>query len=91
MLTNPLLAINQFLQRKDINEKALSLGLEEASRLLAKQYKGQRKSLSNKLQLAMGLISPTLSYGDFSSVGLVVEAVVENEKSKKRSIVSSGR
>ncbi len=67
---------------KDINEKAIELGLNEANKLLKKQV--DRKKI-NPAQMGetLGRIRPTLSYGDFSEVDMVVEAVVENIKVKK--------
>ena len=66
---------------KDINDKALDLGLNEASGLLQKQLK-RKKIDSKKMGVVLNQISPTLSYGDFKEVDLVVEAVVENPKIK---------
>ncbi|MBF0442253.1 MAG: fatty acid oxidation complex subunit alpha FadB [Oligoflexales bacterium] len=67
---------------KDINDKALELGMNEASKLLVKQV--QRNKIDNeKMARVIASIKPTLSYGDFEHVDLVVEAVVENEKIKK--------
>lgn len=67
---------------KDIADKALDLGMNEASKLLAKRVSkgkldaaGMGKVLSN--------IRPTLNYGDFGNVGVIVEAVVENQKIKQ--------
>ena len=63
-------------------DKALDLGMNEASKLLAKRVSkgkldaaGMGKVLSN--------IRPTLNYGDFGNVGVIVEAVVENQKIKQ--------
>ncbi|MFC7369972.1 MULTISPECIES: fatty acid oxidation complex subunit alpha FadB [Vreelandella] len=66
---------------KDINEEAIELGLKEARKLFSKQV--ERKKLTTE-QMAEKLtnIRPTLSYGDFDNVDLVVEAVVENPKVK---------
>ncbi|WP_373183215.1 fatty acid oxidation complex subunit alpha FadB [Halomonas campaniensis] len=66
---------------KDIKEDAIELGLKEARKLFAKQV--ERKKLTTE-QMAEKLsnIRPTLSYGDFGNVDLVVEAVVENPKVK---------
>ncbi len=67
---------------KDINEAALQLGLNEATKLLSGQLKRGR---INEQQMAKTLtqITPTLSYGDFNRADLVVEAVVENVNVKK--------
>ncbi|MBE0488026.1 MAG: fatty acid oxidation complex subunit alpha FadB [Halomonas sp.] len=66
---------------KDIKDEAIQLGLKEARKLFAKQV--ERKKLTTE-QMAEKLtnIRPTLSYGDFGNVDLVVEAVVENPKVK---------
>ncbi|MCA1769295.1 MAG: fatty acid oxidation complex subunit alpha FadB, partial [Halomonas sp.] len=66
---------------KDIKDDAIELGLKEARKLFAKQV--ERKKLTTE-QMAEKLtnIRPTLSYGDFGHVDLVVEAVVENPKVK---------
>lgn len=67
---------------KDIAEPALQLGLSEASKLLEKKVKKKRMTPA-KMAETLGMIRPTLSYGDFGTVDLVVEAVVENPKIKK--------
>ncbi|WP_299314595.1 fatty acid oxidation complex subunit alpha FadB [uncultured Halomonas sp.] len=66
---------------KDIKEEAIQLGLKEARKLFTKQV--ERKKLTPE-QMAEKLanIRPTLTYGDFGNVDLVVEAVVENPKVK---------
>ncbi|MDR5899754.1 fatty acid oxidation complex subunit alpha FadB [Halomonas vilamensis] len=66
---------------KDIKDEAIELGLKEARKLFSKQV--ERKKLTAE-QMAEKLtnIRPTLSYGDFGNVDLVVEAVVENPKVK---------
>lgn len=67
---------------KDIQSKALEVGLTEAAKLFEKQV--QRKKMNPaQMAQAMGSIHSTLSYGDFQNVDLIVEAVVENEKIKK--------
>lgn len=67
---------------KDINQPALQLGLDEANKLLGKQLK-RGKIDAAKMAQTLNRITPTLSYGDFNRVDLVVEAVVENVKVKK--------
>ena len=67
---------------KDINEKGIEQGLNEASKLLGKQVEKGRLT-SAKMALALNAIRPTLSYGDFGQVDIVVEAVVENPKVKQ--------
>ncbi|RTE66629.1 fatty acid oxidation complex subunit alpha FadB [Amphritea opalescens] len=66
---------------KDINESAIQLGLDEANKLLAGQLKRGRIDAA-KMATTINRIRPTLSYGDFATVDLVVEAVVENQKVK---------
>lgn len=67
---------------KDINEPALQLGLDEANKLLGGQLKRGRIDAA-KMAQTINRIRPTLSYGDFGNVDLVVEAVVENQKVKE--------
>lgn len=67
---------------KDISDKALELGMNEATKLLSKQNERGKISAVQMAQ-TVSKITPTLSYGDFKSVGVVVEAVVENIKVKK--------
>lgn len=66
---------------KDINEPAIQLGLNEAKKLLAKRVERKRMT-PEAMADALNGIRPTLSYGDFKEVDLVVEAVVENPKIK---------
>ncbi|MGS2743963.1 fatty acid oxidation complex subunit alpha FadB [Halomonas sp. LS-001] len=66
---------------KDIKDDAIELGLKEARKLFSKQV--ERKKLSvEQMATKLSNIRPTLSYGDFGNVDLVVEAVVENPKVK---------
>lgn len=67
---------------KDIQEKAIDLGLSEARKLLAKRVE-RGKMTADEMAEVLTRIRPTLSFGDFPGVNLVVEAVVENEKVKK--------
>lgn len=67
---------------KDIAEPALQLGLDEANKLLGAQLKRGRIDAA-KMAQTINRITPTLSYGDFNRVDLVVEAVVENPKVKQ--------
>ena len=67
---------------KDINEAALTLGMDEATKLLGGQLK-RGKIDPAKMAKVITQITPTLSYGDFNRVDLVVEAVVENVNVKK--------
>ena len=66
---------------KDIKEEQLELGLNEASKLLAKLVE-RGKMDAAKMGKALANIRATLNYGDFSAVDMVVEAVVENPKVK---------
>jgi 3-hydroxyacyl-CoA dehydrogenase/enoyl-CoA hydratase/3-hydroxybutyryl-CoA epimerase/enoyl-CoA isomerase len=67
---------------KDINTKAIELGMGEATKLLGKLV-DRKKIDSIKMAKTIGMITPALSYGEFNSVDIVVEAVVENIKIKK--------
>ncbi|OPX55237.1 3-hydroxyacyl-CoA dehydrogenase / enoyl-CoA hydratase / 3-hydroxybutyryl-CoA epimerase / enoyl-CoA isomerase [Oceanospirillum multiglobuliferum] len=69
------------IMMKDIREDALQLGLNEAKKLLTKMVERKRMT-PEKMADALNAIRPTLSYGDFADVDLVVEAVVENPKIK---------
>ncbi|SDT99456.1 fatty acid oxidation complex subunit alpha FadB [Halopseudomonas salegens] len=66
---------------KDIREEGIQLGLDEASKLLGKRVaKGRMKP--EQMAQALNAIRPTMSYGDFGNVDIVVEAVIENPKVK---------
>jgi 3-hydroxyacyl-CoA dehydrogenase / enoyl-CoA hydratase / 3-hydroxybutyryl-CoA epimerase / enoyl-CoA isomerase len=67
---------------KDIQEKAIALGLSEAEKLLVKRVERGKLTAAGMAEV-FTRIRPTLSFGDFKGVDLVVEAVVENEKVKK--------
>ncbi|MDR5894010.1 fatty acid oxidation complex subunit alpha FadB [Halomonas mongoliensis] len=67
---------------KDIKEEAIQLGLKEARKLFTKQVE-RKKLTTEKMAEKLVNIRPTLSYGDFGHVDLVVEAVVENPKVKE--------
>ncbi|PVZ69629.1 fatty acid oxidation complex subunit alpha FadB [Pelagibaculum spongiae] len=67
---------------KDINDGALEIGLNEASKLLSQQVKRGRMDAAGMAKVLNG-INPTLSYDELQGVDLVVEAVVENPKVKK--------
>jgi 3-hydroxyacyl-CoA dehydrogenase / enoyl-CoA hydratase / 3-hydroxybutyryl-CoA epimerase / enoyl-CoA isomerase len=67
---------------KDIRDEALALGMSEAGKLLSKQLeKGRIKAAA--MTETLSRIRPTLNYGDFGGVDIVIEAVVENPKVKK--------
>ncbi len=67
---------------KDIADKALDLGMSEANKLLSKQVE-RKKMKPEKAGAVLSTIRPTLNYGDFQNVDIIVEAVVENPKVKK--------
>ncbi len=66
---------------KDIRSEALDLGMGEATKLLSAQVE---KGRLTPLQMGQTLsrIRPTLNYGDFKEVDIIIEAVVENAKVK---------
>ncbi|CAM3523089.1 fatty acid oxidation complex subunit alpha FadB [Parendozoicomonas haliclonae] len=66
---------------KDINQAGIDLGLNEAKKLLSKRV-SRKKMDADKMGDVLNAIKPTLSYGDFETVDVVVEAVVENVKVK---------
>ena len=67
---------------KDIKEEQLALGMGEAGKLLAKQLE-RGKMTPARMSETLGRIRPTLNYGDFGGVDIIIEAVVENPKVKK--------
>ncbi|MFV0477621.1 MAG: fatty acid oxidation complex subunit alpha FadB [Parahaliea sp.] len=69
------------IKMKDINQAGLDLGLKEANKLLSKRVERGRM---NPVQMGevLNSIDPTLTYGGFEDVDIVVEAVVENPKVK---------
>ncbi len=67
---------------KDIRDEALALGMAEAGKLLSKQVeKGRMKP--EEMSTTLSRIRPTLNYGDFKGVDIIIEAEVENPKVKK--------
>nr|WP_169050400.1 fatty acid oxidation complex subunit alpha FadB [Brenneria salicis]NMN90115.1 3-hydroxyacyl-CoA dehydrogenase/enoyl-CoA hydratase/3-hydroxybutyryl-CoA epimerase/enoyl-CoA isomerase [Brenneria salicis ATCC 15712 = DSM 30166] len=65
------------IRMKDINDKPLALGMNEAAKLLNKQL--ERGKLDGiKMAQILANIHPTLDYAGFERMDLVVEAVVEN-------------
>ncbi|GAB2724088.1 fatty acid oxidation complex subunit alpha FadB [Halomonas garicola] len=66
---------------KDIQADAVELGLKEARKLFGKQIERNKLTVEEMAE-RLSNIRPTLSYGDFDGVDLVVEAVVENPKVK---------
>ncbi|GAB3274168.1 fatty acid oxidation complex subunit alpha FadB [Parahaliea aestuarii] len=69
------------IKMKDINQAGLDLGLKEANKLLAKRVERGRMS-PGQMGEVLNSIDPTLTYGGFEDVDIVVEAVVENPKVK---------
>jgi 3-hydroxyacyl-CoA dehydrogenase/enoyl-CoA hydratase/3-hydroxybutyryl-CoA epimerase/enoyl-CoA isomerase len=67
---------------KDIADAALALGMGEANKLLSAQV-ARKKLTPEKAGNVLSSIRPTLNYGDFKGVDVVVEAVTENPKVKK--------
>jgi 3-hydroxyacyl-CoA dehydrogenase / enoyl-CoA hydratase / 3-hydroxybutyryl-CoA epimerase / enoyl-CoA isomerase len=67
---------------KDIRDEALALGMNEAGKLLSKQVEKGRMTPA-KMSETLSRIRPTLNYGDFGNVDILIEAVVENPKVKK--------
>lgn len=66
---------------KDINEKSLDLGIEEAQKLLNNQFERGRISAA-KMATTLAAIHPSLSYNSIENSQIIVEAVVENPKVK---------
>ncbi|MGV8844031.1 MAG: fatty acid oxidation complex subunit alpha FadB [Pseudomonas sp.] len=67
---------------KDIREDGIQMGLNEASKLLGNRVEKGRMTPAQMAEV-LNAIRPTLTYGDFAAVDLVVEAVVENPKVKQ--------
>jgi len=67
---------------KDIRAEALDLGMSEAGKLLSKQVEKGRITAEG-MSATLSRIRPTLNYGDFKDVDIIIEAVVENPKVKK--------
>ncbi|MBF0351415.1 MAG: fatty acid oxidation complex subunit alpha FadB [SAR324 cluster bacterium] len=70
------------IHMKDINDAAIQLGLNEATKLLDGQVSKGRLT-TKKMADTLNSIYPTLSYDGLKNVDIVVEAVVENPKIKK--------
>ncbi|MBI3993610.1 MAG: fatty acid oxidation complex subunit alpha FadB [Candidatus Lambdaproteobacteria bacterium] len=67
---------------KDIAPAAVQKGLDEAARLLGGQVERKRMT-QGEMADVLTRIQGTLSYGDFDTADVVIEAVVENPKIKK--------
>ncbi|WP_036189330.1 fatty acid oxidation complex subunit alpha FadB [Marinimicrobium agarilyticum] len=70
------------IKMKDIAQKGLEQGLDEANRLLCKRVE-KGKMTPKAMGEALNRIEPTLAYDGFDQVDMVVEAVVENAKVKR--------
>ncbi|MCW7764296.1 fatty acid oxidation complex subunit alpha FadB [Photorhabdus luminescens] len=66
---------------KDISQQALELGMNEAAKLLNKQFERGRLD-AIKMARTLSSIQPTLNYAGIEQAQIVVEAVVENPKIK---------
>lgn len=71
------------VKMKDIHPRALTAGMEEASKLLNKQLERGRID-GSRLANVIATIQPTLSYAGFEQADIVVEAVVENPQVKAK-------
>lgn len=70
------------VRMKDLNNKALELGLKAASDIFTKQL--ARKKINRRQYVQkMNLIAPVLDFSGFSGTQLVVEAIVEKMDIKK--------
>jgi 3-hydroxyacyl-CoA dehydrogenase/enoyl-CoA hydratase/3-hydroxybutyryl-CoA epimerase/enoyl-CoA isomerase len=69
------------IKMKDIAQAGLDLGMSEANKLLSKRVSRGRMT-ADKMGAILSSIEATLSYDNFDSVDIVVEAVVENPKVK---------
>lgn len=67
---------------KDIRSEALDRGMAEAAGLFSKQVERSRLSAAD-MGAALSAIRPTLDFGGFDQLDVVVEAVVENPKVKQ--------
>ncbi len=67
---------------KDIAHSQLDLGMNEAISILKKRV-DRKKMDAEKMGQVLSTITPTLNYGDFKDVDVVIEAVVEKENVKK--------
>lgn len=70
------------VRMKDIEPGALGKGLAEAGRLFGKQEKRGRLK-RQEVESAMARITPTLGYDGFSTLDVVMEAVVEKLEVKR--------
>jgi 3-hydroxyacyl-CoA dehydrogenase/enoyl-CoA hydratase/3-hydroxybutyryl-CoA epimerase/enoyl-CoA isomerase len=75
---------------KDINEEGIQLGLKEASKLLVKAVDRNKMNVGRMAE-TLCKIRPALSYGDFNTVDVCIEAVVENPEVKKSVLAEAER
>jgi 3-hydroxyacyl-CoA dehydrogenase/enoyl-CoA hydratase/3-hydroxybutyryl-CoA epimerase len=68
---------------KDLNEKALTLGIQSANQIFRRDVK-KRKINSRQWLQKLNLISPVTDYAGFHSVDCVVEAIIEKMDVKKK-------
>jgi 3-hydroxyacyl-CoA dehydrogenase/enoyl-CoA hydratase/3-hydroxybutyryl-CoA epimerase/enoyl-CoA isomerase len=71
------------IKMKDVQQAGLDLGLSEAAALLSKRVERGRLSVS-QMGATLNTIEPTLHYGGFDELDIVVEAVVENPVIKSK-------
>lgn len=74
---------NLAVRMKDLNSKALTLGMQAATKIFFKQLKKKKINRRELLQ-KLNLISPVTDFSGFKSTDLVVEAIVENMDVKKK-------
>ncbi len=68
---------------KDINNAALTLGVQSASKVFQKQV--SRKKINKRQYIQkINFIAPVLDFSGFKSTDIVVEAIVENMDIKKK-------
>ncbi len=71
------------IRMKDLNSKALALGMQAAAKIFSKQV--QKKKINRREFLQkLNLIAPVTDFSGFRSTDLVVEAIVENIDVKKK-------
>jgi 3-hydroxyacyl-CoA dehydrogenase len=71
------------IRMKDLNNAALTLGVQAASKIFQKQV-SRRKLTPRKMLQKMNYIAPVVDFSGFLNVDLVVEAIVENMDIKKK-------
>jgi 3-hydroxyacyl-CoA dehydrogenase/enoyl-CoA hydratase/3-hydroxybutyryl-CoA epimerase/enoyl-CoA isomerase len=71
------------VKMKDVQQAGLDLGLSEATALLSKRVERGRLSVKEMAEV-LNRIEPTLYYGGFDQLDIVIEAVVENPVIKSK-------